>query len=115
MNNTLNASWQTYTKAWSEVNKNSRKTLLKQCLTSSAIYCDPNGTASGLDNISDYMAQFQQQIPGGFFKIKQQTEHNQKLLTQWELFNANDEIIMQGTSYGEYDLKGYLFKMTGFF
>jgi len=115
MNAPINKAWQIYTKAWSETNETKRHELLRQCLASSAKYSDPHVTATGIEAISDYMDQFQKQIPGGYFKIQQQAEHNQQLLTQWQIINANDEVIMNGSSFGEYDEKGYLQKMTGFF
>ncbi len=111
----LETNWQIYSQAWSEPNTVKRKGLLGKCLDPEAVYSDPSGKADGIEEISEYMKQFQLLFPDCSFMTVNQKVHNQQSLTDWHLLNLGGEIMMKGTSFGEYDDKGRLLKMSGFF
>jgi hypothetical protein len=83
-------------------------------MDTTCVYTDPNMVAVGVDELSDYMAQFQQ----GFTEVKFATTkfvvHHDQSLTHWNMVNSENAIVGNGISFGMFK-DGKLIKMTGFF
>lgn len=106
--------WETYTTCWSNPNEKERKEILVTILDTNSVYTDPNMVAIGVDNLSDYMGQFQQGFAGVRFVTTTFTVHHDQSLTHWNMVNKENSIVGNGISSGVFR-NGKLTKMTGFF
>ncbi|HQS48984.1 MAG: nuclear transport factor 2 family protein [Pseudomonadota bacterium] len=108
------ALWSRYAAIWSS-DPARRESELKECLADDVSYCDPNGPLRGRAALSDYMAGFQQSVPGGRFRIVQVIAHNGRSLAQWALQNADGAVLQLGASFAHHDGEGRLKEISGFF
>ena len=106
--------WESYTACWSNPDEANRKELLSQLLTNDCTYTDPNLIAVGIDNLSNYMAQFQNGNAGAKFITTDFKVHHDQSLTHWNMVNSKGTILSKGASFGVYK-DGRLCKITGFF
>ena len=106
--------WETYTSCWSIPDEKERKEILTIIIDTDCVYTDPNMVAVGIDNLSDYMEQFQQGFAGVKFATTNFTVHHDQSLTHWNMVNSENEIVGNGVSFGMFK-NGKLIKMTGFF
>ena len=108
-------TWETYTKSWKTNNEQERINLFKRSLNPDCIYTDPLVKTTGIDELTTYMNDFHQQVPGGHFVTNYFLAHNNKSIAKWDMKNGDDEIIGHGISYGEYAKNGKLISMIGFY
>jgi len=106
--------WPRYAAIWSS-DPARRESELNECLADDASYCDPNGPLKGRAALSDYMAGFQQSVPGGRFRIVQVIAHNGRSLARWVLQNADGAVLQLGASFAHHDAEGRLKEIRGFF
>ncbi len=78
-------------------------------------YCDPNGLIEGRAALSDYMAGFQQTVPGGTFKLNTLKLHNDRTLANWPMLGPDGKTLQDGVSYGHLAADGRLMAISGFF
>lgn len=107
--------WEAYTSTWSEPDPATRLRLLEKYLSADCEYCDPRVRAVGYDELSGYMAQFQQTVPGGRFATTAFREHHDQSLAGWNMLDASGRVVMRGTSFAVYAPDGRLRRLTGFF
>lgn len=107
--------WETYVSSWQAKTEAERKRLYEQALRPDCTYSDPLTVAHGWQQLTDYMAQFHEQIPGGHFVTREFIAHHDCSIARWDMMNGKGEKISDGMSYGKYDDEGRLHKMTGFF
>lgn len=105
--------WPRYAAIWSP-DPARRGSELKACLADDPSYCDPNGLLRGRAALSEYMAGFQQSLPGGRFRIIQVIAHNGRSLARWALQNADGAILQLGASFAHHDDEGCLKEINGF-
>jgi len=108
-------TWETYTKSWSETDPNKRMQLLKESLSPQCVYTDPNVQASGYENLSGYMTQFQKSAPGARFVTTEFVEHHDRSLVHWNMTDDKGKILGTGASFAVYGDDGRLLQMSGFF
>lgn len=106
--------WQRYAAIWS-LDADARPAELAACLADDATYCDPNGLLSGRAALSDYMGQFQANVPGGRFHIRSILHHHDRSLADWSLLGADGSVLQRGTSFGALAEDGRLRAISGFF
>jgi hypothetical protein len=106
--------WQAYGASWSEPNEKKRKETLQKQLILTCNYTDPNVDILGIDNLSDYMGEFQKGFPEAKFVLTDFKVHHDQSLAHWNMVDGNGNILSKGTSFGIYK-DGQLIKMTGFF
>jgi hypothetical protein len=106
--------WELYTACWSNPNETERKQTLSKIIDDRCVYTDPNMVTVGIDNLSDYMAQFQKGSPGIKFVTLNFTIHHDQSLTHWNMVNAEQKIVRKGISFAMF-ANQKLIKMTGFF
>lgn len=111
----LQQTWETYTSAWQASSAEAKALALRSSVDGACVYRDPLATAEGHAALIDYMLQFHQQVPGGFFKTTSFRAHNSRSVTTWQMCNAGGTAIGEGISYGEYGADGKLVAMAGFF
>ncbi|MEE9413935.1 MAG: nuclear transport factor 2 family protein [Acidimicrobiales bacterium] len=107
------AIWETYTSSWTAGSTAERLATYASCLSSDVSYTDPNVAANGYDELAQYMAGFQQQLPGGGFVTKDFSDHHDVAIINWDMVDAAGNVLSPGTSFGGDD--GLLKSMTGFF
>jgi len=69
----------------------------------------------GYDQLSEYMAQFQEQFPGCYFETKYFLQHHGRSIARWDMKNDKGEAISEGISFAEYSDNGLLIAETGFY
>jgi len=112
---TPDALWRRYSAIWSEPDASRRTSELAACLADNASYCDPNGLVEGRAALSDYMAGFQQTVPGGHFKLVALKQHNDRTLANWSMLGPDGKALQDGVSYGQLSDDGRFVAITGFF
>ncbi len=115
MSNDHEKTWEIYTSSWKAESSEEKKTIFNECLDSECQYCDPLIKTTGWEELVLYMLDFHQQVPGGYFVTNYFLAHSNQSIAQWEMKNADDDIIGKGASYGQYNKNGKLVTMTGFF
>ncbi len=115
MNTAFKDTWEKYTSTWKMTNKADRLAMFSEVLADDAVYTDPLVQACSWDELIDYMENFHQQVPGGHFVTTYFLSHHQKSIANWEMRTQENVTIGTGISYGEYDDRGKLVSMNGFF
>jgi hypothetical protein len=113
--NEPNAIWERYVASWKAVDAADKQRLFAGCLSPSCVYTDPQTVAKGWTELSNYMLDFQKQIPGGHFVTQQFITHHGRSMARWNMVGGDGAVLGDGVSYGEYGPDGKLVSMTGFF
>jgi hypothetical protein len=61
------------------------------------------------------MLEFHRQVPGGHFVTQEFMAHHDRSIARWEMRDGNGTAQGNGISYGEYDDRGRLIAMNGFY
>ena len=115
MSNDLESTWEAYTSSWKADSSDKKRAIFEGCLDAMCEYNDPHVKTKSWDELSDYMLDFHEQVPGGYFVTKSFMAHNNQSIAQWEMKNGEHIVIGEGISYGKYQENGKLISMTGFF
>lgn len=108
-------TWNSYASAWAEPNADKRLTILNKVLAEGFSYKDPNAEKGGRQELSDYMAGFQANMPGHRFTIDKVVSHHDRCISIWRLVNADGKTQQHGASFAHCDDDGRLQQITGFF
>lgn len=111
---TLQNAWETYVSAWKANSIEAKQNCLAN-VAETCIYTDPITQTHGQQALVDYMMQFHQQIPGGYFQTQKFMAHHNQSVAIWTMHDANGATLGDGVSYGTYNDEGKLITMTGFF
>jgi len=106
--------WESYIACWSDPDQKDRKTILSHLLDAGCTFTDPNIEIAGIDDLSDYMSQFQNNHLGVKFVITSFNVHHGNSLTHWNMVNSEGVILRKGASFGIFK-DGKLSKISGFF
>lgn len=112
--NNINQIWETYRASWNNDDSVKRTDELKEIMTEDFEYRDPNIELRGSEQLSDYMSQFQKEFVGASFVITDLQYHHEKILAHWNMVNAKNEVVGNGTDFAIYE-NGKLKQITGFF
>jgi len=115
MNIDRRGTWDTYTLAWRETTARAKLQALRASTSEACVYCDPLARTDGHDALVDYMMDFHQQIPGGYFETTYFLAHHDGSISKWTMHSGDGAVVGDGVSFGEYDAQGRLQSMTGFF
>lgn len=115
MPNNAKKTWETYASSWKAKTESERRALYEKALSPDCVYTDPLTRTQGWDELTAYMAQFHEQVPGGHFATQTFVAHHDCSMARWNMLNGKGEILGDGVSYGKYDEEGRLIAMTGFF
>jgi len=113
--NSRHGIWETYTRAWSEVDSSKRFELFEESLSPDCVYTDPLVQTSGYDQLSGYMSELHKNVPGVRFITTDFKSYHDRSLTQWNMVDGDGNILSQGASYGLYGADNRLIQMTGFY
>jgi len=115
MNDERRATWERYVASWKVESLAEKQALFETCLSPSCVYRDPLTEVRGWTELSRYMAGLQEQVPGAHFVTEHFITHHGRSLATWKMMSGDSMPIGEGMSYGEYDDRGRLIAMTGFF
>jgi hypothetical protein len=107
--------WDRYSEAWKEPTREKKLAALRASVVPSCTYRDPSAIVEGHDALVEHMLGFHQQVPGGWFDTQSFLTHHGRSLATWNMMSAEGQVIGSGMSYAEYDDRGFLVAMTGFF
>lgn len=110
----INQIWETYRASWDNEDSQKRTDELRKIMTEDFEYRDPNIELKGSRKLSDYMSQFQKEFVGASFVITDLQYHHEKILAHWNMVNAKNEVVGNGTDFAIYE-NGKLKQITGFF
>ncbi|MEL7268080.1 MAG: nuclear transport factor 2 family protein [Bacteroidota bacterium] len=110
----INQIWETYRASWDNEDSQKRTDELRKIMTEDFEYRDPNIELKGSRQLSDYMSQFQKEFVGASFVITDLQYHHKKILAHWNMVNAKNEVVGNGTDFAIYE-NGKLKQITGFF
>ncbi len=113
-NNTQKDLWEIYTSSWSETDDVKRMKLLEKCVHPDCLYTDPNIQTIGLEQLSGYMKEFQNNAPGCKFVTTKFESHHDRSLVHYDMVDSNGAVLAKGASFGMYGEDGRLMKMVGF-
>jgi hypothetical protein len=106
--------WNEYAKTWSRPG-NERDAILANLVSDDVVYTDPNTQVFGRSGFSAHMAQFQDNVPGGYFEIIDVKGHHNQTLARWRLCGKDGNEMMQGTSHASLSEGGMFTSFSGFF
>ena len=110
----LDEKWRAYAKSWSQP-KEAREAALAELVIEDVAYTDPNNHLRGRETFSAHMAQFQEDVPGGFFDITAVKGHHNQSLAHWNLCGPDGSTLMAGISHASLSEDGKFTAFTGFF
>lgn len=115
MKNNARSTWEIYTLSWSESDASERLKLFEQSLSPDCVYIDPLIQTNGYEQLSGYMIELHKMVPRVQFITTAFSSHHDRSLAQWNMLDANGNVLSQGASYGLYGIDGRLIQMTGFY
>lgn len=105
-----------YAAAWNEADPVKRLTLLEHCWSDDGQYMDPAGTAYGREQLSGYIGEFHQRMPGARIElISGASEHNSRIYFKWQLISGDGIVKIDGVDFGSISTDGRLQEIVGFF
>jgi len=115
MDHALQTTWETYVASWKVPTPAEKHALFAASLDEHCTYTDPLGVASGWEALTQTMQGFHQQIPGAYFVTERFMSHHQHCMAQWKMVGADGAVLGEGVSFGQFNDRGKLLAMTGFY
>ncbi|HYQ15414.1 MAG TPA: nuclear transport factor 2 family protein [Polyangiaceae bacterium] len=115
MSNELKRVWERYVSSWQAGSLPEKLAIFETCLTRDCVYTDPLVTARGWSELSRYMLELQQNVPGVHFVTEQFLAHGAQSAARWQMLDGRGVKLGEGISYAEYDASQRLTQMKGFF
>ena len=110
----LDEKWRAYAKSWSQPQE-ARNAALAKLVSEDIAYTDPHNQLRGRTTFSAHMAQFQADVPGGYFDITAVKSHHNQSLAHWNLCGPDGATLMAGISHATLNEGGKFTAFTGFF
>jgi hypothetical protein len=107
--------WNSYLEAYGNVSTEDRRRLLAASVSNDVLSTNPGDEAQGLENLVAHVEQFQNRLPGSYFKINSLKFHHEQVLTEWTLYKADGNAVTTAHTYGVFNDQGRLKKLIGFF
>jgi hypothetical protein len=81
--------WNAYLQAYGNVSHEDRVRLLTESVSKDVLSTNPGDETQGLESLVAHVGQFQQRLPGSYFKINWLKFHHEQVLTEWTLYKAD--------------------------
>ncbi len=114
-NATAEQIWTSYLDAYSNVSIEKRKRLLRQTVSDDIVSTNPSEEIHGLESLRAHIEQFQQRLPGAYFKLNRLFVHHGQVLSEWTLYKSDHTALRTAHTYGRFNSEGRLTHLTGFF
>jgi hypothetical protein len=108
-------AWNAYLEAYGNVSGEDRRRLLTESVSDDVISTNPGDGTQGLESLVLHVEQFQQRLPGSYFKINSLKFHHEQVLAEWTLYKADGTAVTTAHTYGVFNEQGRLKKLIGFF
>jgi len=92
-----------------------RRARLAERVTPDVTYTDPNVSLEGVKAFSDFVTQFQNDVPGGHFVITGAYAHHRRTLAHWKMLGPDSSVMLIGVSVADVSEDGKFTAITGFF
>jgi len=115
---TARASLENYFKAWAEPDDAARRTLLEAGWAVDGIYTDPSAHVEGREALVMHIGGFKKNAKANGMNIVRTSDiqfHHNSFRFQWEMRGPDGKTLTPGMDYGEFDDKGMITKIVGFF
>jgi SnoaL-like domain len=109
------ATWDIYAAAWKEPTAQGKQAALAASVSPACTYRDPLTQFEGHAALIEGMLDFHRQVPGGHFETTYFLAHHDRSIARWNMRTGDGVVAAEGITYGEYDARGKLVTMTGFF
>ncbi len=105
-----------YLGAWSERRSPARRRLLHQCWSDAASFSSWTIRVEGFDAMDAHIAATLRQQPRRCRRVRTCDVHvrNNKLSFTWMLLGQDDEVVLEGSEFGEVGADGLLVRVTSF-
>ena len=107
--------WKSYLEAYGDVAPEERKRLLRQSVSEDVVSSNPGEELSGFEGLVEHVEQFQQRLPGAYFKLDKLMFHHEQVLVEWTLHKSDGTALRTAHTYGRFGEQGLLSQLTGFF
>ena len=112
------ASLENYFKAWAEPDDAVRRKLLEAGWAESGTYTDPSAHVEGREALVMHIGGFKKNANATGMSIVRTSDiqfHHNAFRFQWEMRGPDGKALTPGMDYGEFDDKGMITKIVGFF
>jgi hypothetical protein len=107
--------WKSYLEAYGNVSSEERRRLLRDCVSDDVVSTNPGEEGQGFELLVAHVEQFQQRLPGAYFKLNKLLFHHEQVLADWTLYKGDGTELRTANTYGRFDGQGRLVQVTGFF
>jgi len=107
--------WNSYLEAYGNVAPEKRESLLRESVSDDVVSTNPGEETQGFASLLTHIDQFQQRLPGAYFKINKLLFHHEQVLAEWTLYKSDETPLRSAHTYGVFDDQGRLKKLIGFF
>ena len=107
--------WSLYLRAYSNVSPEERRRLLTQTVSDDNKSTNPGDEFYGLESLIVHVEQFQQRLPGAYFKLNKLLFHHQQALSEWTLYKSDGTSLGTANTYGRFNDQQRFTRLTGFF
>lgn len=107
--------WISYLEAYGNVTSEERRRLLKQTVSDDIQSTNPGDEFNGLEDLIAHVEQFQQRLPGAYFKLNKLLFHHEQALSEWTLYKSDGTPLRTANTYGRFNDQERITQLTGFF
>jgi hypothetical protein len=107
--------WKSYLEAYSNVSPEERRRLLELAVSDDIVSSNPGDESVGLENLIIHVEEFQQRLPGAYFKLNKLFFHHEQALSEWTLHRSDGTPLRTAYTYGRFNDQGHMTLLTGFF
>ena len=115
MKDVVEQIWNDYLEAYGNVLPEERRRLLQKSLSDDVVSTNPAEETEGFEGLLVHVEQFQQRLPGAYFKLNKLLFHHEQALAEWTLYKSDGSALRTARTYGRFDGQGRLKQLTGFF
>lgn len=112
-----------YGAAWNEQDEIVRLVILERIWAKKAVNIQPDlEMVVGRQAFSDHIGAFQASRPGDYFEWRVWSAdwspgylHHDRVVMYWRICSADDDVVLEGTTFGRIDRDGRLVEATAFY
>jgi len=111
----LEQRWSSYLAAYGPVAADERERLLRQSVADDVVFTNPGGEGHTRAAMIAHIVDFQQKMPGTYFKTEKVYVHHGELLAVWAMYKQDHTKVATGYNFVRPDEAGRFSYMAGFF
>ncbi len=107
--------WKLYLETYGHIPPEERRRLLEQTVSDDIVSTNPGDEFKGLESLLVHIEQFQQRLPGAYFKLNKLLFHHEQGLSEWTLYKSDGTPLRTAHTYGRFNDQRRITQLTGFF